>query len=233
MRPALRTALAAALLSVPLALSSAVPQALAQSQVYDPVPPRGSAYVRLVNGLVGEIQARPDFLPPQRLGTAPEQRVMAFTAVENVAGRQLRLEFQEGQARGSATFRVEPGSFNTILLHPAAGGIGATAVVDTADFNQTRSRIAFYNVLPDCPAATLALLPSGPAVFEGVPALGTRARSVNPVTAQVRASCGARAAAPIALQGLEAGGMYSVWLMGSGSNVAGFVTRDTTARYQR
>jgi hypothetical protein len=226
---ALRTALAAAFLATPLAAT----QVLAQSQVYDPVPPRGSAYVRIVNGLVGEVQARPDFLPPQTLGTAPTQRIMAYTAVENVAGRQLRLEFQEGQARGSATIRVEPGSFNTILLHPAASGIGATAVVDTADFNQTRSRIAFYNVLPDCPAATLALLPSGPAVFEGVPALGTRARSVNPVTAQVRASCGTRAAAPIALQGLEAGGMYSVWLMGSGSTVAGFITRDTTARYQR
>ncbi|MDB5377920.1 MAG: hypothetical protein JWR00_2366 [Rubritepida sp.] len=226
---AVRTALTAALLSAPLGAT----QVLAQSQVYDPVPPRGSAYVRVVNGLVGEVQLRPDFLPQQGLGTAPTQRIMAYTAVENVAGRQLRLEFQEGQARGTATIRVEPGSFNTVLLHPTAGGIGATAVVDTADFNQTRSRIAFYNAVPDCPAATLALLPSGPAVFEGVSALGTRARSVNPVTAQVRASCGTRAAAPIALQGLEAGGMYSVWFMGSGSNVAGFVTRDTTARYQR
>lgn len=225
----LRKALAATLLSA----AFAAPQALAQSQVYDPVPPRGSAYVRIVNGLVGEVQARPDFLPQQRLGTAPAQRVMAFTAIENVAGRQLRLEFQEGQSRGTATIRVEPGSFNTILLHPVAGGIGATAVVDTADFNQTRSRIAFYNVLPDCPAAALGLLPSGPAIFEGVPALGTRARSVNPVTAQVRASCGTRTAAPVALEGLEAGGMYSVWLMGSGGNVAAFVTRDTTARYQR
>jgi alginate O-acetyltransferase complex protein AlgF len=120
-----------------------------------------------------------------------------------------------------------------VLLHPVASGIGATAVVDTADFNQNRSRIAFYNVVPDCPAATLALLPSGPAIFEGLPALGTRARSVNPVTADVRASCGPRAASPVALQGLEAGGMYSVWFMGSGSTVAGFVTRDTTARYQR
>ncbi|WP_421989189.1 ABC transporter permease [Roseococcus sp.] len=222
-------ALAAVLLGAPFVAT----QGQAQSQVYDPVPPRGSAYLRIVNGLTGEVQARPDFLPAQRLGTAPAQRIMAYTAVENVAGRQLRLEFQEGQARGSVTIRVEPGSFNTVLLHPTAGGIGATAVVDTADFNQTRSRIAFYNVLSDCPAATLALLPSGPAIFEGVPALGTRARSVNPVTAQVRASCDARAAAPIALQGLEAGGMYSIWLMGSGSNVAGFLTRDTTARYQR
>lgn len=227
MRGALRAALTAVL------LAAAPAAAWAQSQVYDPVPPRGSAYLRLVNGLGGEVQARPDFLPAQRLGTAPEQRVMAYTAVENVAGRALRLEFQEGQLRGSATLRVEPGSFNTVLLHRTAEGIAATAVVDTADFNQTRARLAFYNALPDCPAATLALLPAGSPIFEGVPALGTRARSVNPVTAQVRAACGDRAAAPIALQGLEAGGMYSIWLMGAGSDVSGFITRDTTARYQR
>jgi len=34
--------------------------AWAQGQVYDPVPPRGSAYVRLVNVLPGEVTARPD-----------------------------------------------------------------------------------------------------------------------------------------------------------------------------
>jgi hypothetical protein len=90
--------------------------AWAQAQVYDPVPPRGSAYLRLVNVLPGEVTARPDFLPQQRLGTAPAQRVMAFTAIENVANRQLRLEFQEGQRRGQASLRIEPGSFVTVLL---------------------------------------------------------------------------------------------------------------------
>lgn len=208
-------------------------RAQAQSQVYDPVPPRGSAYVRIMNSLPGEVQVQPDFLPQQRLGTGPTQRVTPYTAVENVANRQLRLEFQDGRGRGQASFRVEAGSFTTILLHTSAGGLGAAAVTETADFNQTRSRLAFYNVVPDCPAANLSLLPSGPAIFENVPALGTRARSVNPVTAQVRASCGARGTAPVALEGLEAGGMYSVWFLGSGNTVAGFVTRDTTARYQR
>ncbi|WP_424810361.1 ABC transporter permease [Roseococcus sp. YIM B11640] len=204
-----------------------------QSQVYDAAPPRGSAYVRLVNGLPGEVSARPDFLPQQRLGTGVAERAMPFTVVENVANRQLRLEFQEGQRRGTATFRAEAGSFTTVLLHATAdGNITATAITDAADFNRARSRLAFYNGLPDCPAAALTLLPSGPAVFEDVPSLQTRSRSVTPVEAQVRASCGTRNAAPVALQGLEAGGMYSVWLIGAGTNIGAFVTRDTTARYR-
>lgn len=203
--------------------------AWSQAQVYDPVPPRGSAYLRLVNVLPGEVTARPDFLPQQRLGTAPAQRVMAFTAIENVATRQLRLEFQEGARRGQASFRIEPGSFVTVLLHAQADGtLAATPVVDSADFNRARARLAFYNAMPDCPAATLSIHPSGPAVFDGVPSLATRARSVNPVAAEIRGQCGERASAPFALEGLEAGGMYSIWLI-SGAQPTAFLTRDTTA----
>ena len=98
--------------------------AFAQGQVYDPVPPRGSAYVRLVNVLPGEVTARPDFLPQQRLGTQPAQRVMAFTTVENVANRQLRLEFQEGQRRGQATLRVEPGPLGAGFGSGGSSGVG-------------------------------------------------------------------------------------------------------------
>lgn len=224
----MRRALLALAAGLAIGASPAGP-ALAQGQVYDPVPPRGSAYVRLVNVLPGEVQARPDFLPQQRLGTAPAQRVMAFTTVENVANRQLRLEFQEGQRRGQATLRVEPGSFVTVLLHAApGGGLAATPIVDAADFNRARARLAFYNAMPDCPSAGLAIQPSGPAVFEGVPSLATRARSVNPVAAEIRATCGDRGSAPFALEGLEAGGMYSIWMI-SGAQPQAFMTRDTTA----
>lgn len=204
--------------------------AWAQGQVYDPVPPRGSAYLRLVNMLPGEVTARPDFLPQQRLGTAPAQRIMAFTAVENVANRTLRLEFQEGARRGQASFRIEAGSFVTILLHAGAdGALAAAVVVDSADFNRARARMAFYNAVPDCAAAALSIHPGGPAVFEGVPALATRARSVNPVSAEIRATCGERGSAPFALEGLEAGGMYSIWMLPGASVLQAFITRDTTA----
>ncbi len=224
--------LLAALGSGFLAVAGQAP-AWAQGQVYDPVPPRGSAYVRLVNVLPGEVTARPDFLPQQRLGTVPAQRVMAFTTVENVANRQLRLEFQEGARRGQATLRVEPGSFVTVLLHAGANGaLTATPVVDAADFNRARARLAFYNAMADCPSANLSINPSGPALFEGVPSLATRARSVNPVAAELRGQCGERASAPFALEGLEAGGMYSIWMISGAAAPTAFLTRDATAVYR-
>jgi hypothetical protein len=209
--------------------------ALAQGQVYEPAPPQGSAYVRIVNTLPGEVQIQPDFLPAQRLGTEPAQRVMAYTVVENVAGRALRLDVIEGQRRGQGSLSVAPGAFVTVIIHRGAGGNPAiTAVSEDTDFNRARARLAFYNALPDCPAAAVQLQPGGQAVFSDIPALQGRARSVNPVAAQVRTSCGARASAAFALDGLEPGGMYSIWMI-PGPHAAApqaFLLRDTTAAYR-
>lgn len=220
-----------------LGLALAQPgEARAQGQVYEPAPPPGSAYVRLVNTLPAEVAVRPDFLPPQRLGVAlPHQRVTAYTVVENVAGRTLRLELTEGPRRGTGTLTLAPGSFVTVLVHRGPGGNPAvTALVEDTDFNRARARIAFYNALPDCPAAGLLLLPGGQAVFSDVPALQNRARSVNPVQAQVRAACGERASPEFGLHGLEAGGMYSIWLVpGPGAAPLAFLLRDSTAPFRR
>ncbi len=232
----MRRALLTLLLGLGLAPAQAPTPAWAQAQVYEPAPPPGSAFVRIVNTLPSEIALRPDFLPPQRLGVAlPHQRVTAYNVVENAAGRSLRLEVTEGTRRATATLTAAPGSFVTVLVHRGAGGNPAiTPLAENTDFNRARARIAFYNTLPDCPAAGLVLLPGGQAVFAEVPALQGRARSVNPVAAQVRATCGARVAPDFALQGLEAGGMYSVWLMpGPGAAPLAFVLRDSTAPFRR
>lgn len=217
------------------ALALAPAGALAQGQVYEPAPPRGSAFVRIVNTLPAAVQVRPDFLPAQTLGTQPQQRVTAYTVVENVANRTLRLEVAEGARRGQGSFRATADGFVTVLIHRGADGNPAvTALPEDTDFNRARARLAFYNALPDCPAGALQLHPGGQAVVGDVPALGTRARSVNPVTAEVRAACGARASAPFALQGLEAGGMYSIWMIpGQGAAPEAFLTRDVTAPIRR
>jgi len=214
----------------------AVGPAWGQGQVYEPAPPSGSAYVRIVNTLAGEISLRPDFLPPQRLGVVlPHQRVMAYSVVENVAGRTLRLEVTEGTRRATGTLTAAPGSFVTVLVHRGAGSNPAiTALAEDTDFNRARARVAFYNTLPDCPAAGLLLQPAGQAVFADVPALQSRVRSVNPVAAQVRAVCGDRVSPDFALHGLEAGGMYSVWLIpGPGAAPQAFLLRDSTAPFRR
>ncbi len=218
-----------------LALCLALPLAAqAQQVLYEPLPPPGSAYVRFVNALGAEVTVKPDFLPPATLGTAPAQRVGAYSAVERVAGRALAVEAAAGGATARATLRAEVGSFLTVVLRPApAGGLAITPVVDQADFNQLRARLSFYNATPDCAAAGLALAPEGPAVFTEVAAGGVKQRSVNPVQARLRASCTGLTAPEFALEGLEAGGMYSIWLMTPGGTPLAFMSRDTTRPWRR
>ena len=221
------------LLGLALAVAG-IGQAAAQGQVYDPLPPPGSAYVRFVNASGDDVAVRPDFLPAQTLGTAGAARVTAYTVVENVKGKPLAVQVQAKGQTGQLGFTAEPGSFNTLLLE--GGGSQApriVQVVDKTDFNQSRARLSFYNATPDCAGATLAIAPDGPVVFQDVAPGTTKARSVNPVTVAVSAGCaqaGARAA--LDLTGLEAGGMYSIWLMPGTGGFRALMTRDTTAKWK-
>jgi len=216
---------------VTLAAALAGSPAAAQKQVYEPLPPPGSAYVRFVNGLGRNVTLKPDFLPPQPLGTAVDQRVTSYYVVEKVAGRSLTLEAQDNGDR--VTLRVEPGSFVTVIVQQSTGQtVRAVVLVDHTDFNQSRARLAFYNATPACDAAKLSLVPDGSTVFQDVAPGTVKTRSVNPVVAQVRATCDGQATPPFPLQNLEAGGMYSIWLMMPAGSPAAFVTRDTTAPWK-
>ena len=207
-----------------------------QAAVYDPEPPPDSAYVRFVNTMGEEIALRPAFLPPLRLGTKPEERVTIYSVAPRVAGnRELVVEATAGRRTGRVVLRLQPRSFNTVLLQPQGdGGIVATPIVDQTDFNRARARLSFYNAAANCADASVLLSPSGPAVFPGPVASGATAnRTVQPVSAQLRAGCAGQSAPDVALDGLEAGGMYSIWLMRpDGRALVAFVGRDTTARWR-
>ena len=209
-----------------------VAPALAQEALYGAQPPPGSAFVRFVNATDAAIDLRPSFLAASSLGTAGPARVSAYAVVERVAGRSLPLEMRSAGHAGQATLTVPPDSFNTVLVRDDAGKLSAAVVKDGAEFNQARARLSFYNATPACPAAGLALVPAGTAVFADVAAGGGRTRSVNPVKAMVHASCTGRAADDIMLDNMEVGGSYSVWLMLPGGRPATFITRDTTLPYK-
>lgn len=211
----------------------AIPDARAQGQVYDPLPPPGSAYIRFVNSLDDALEVRPDFLPTQRLGATPADRVTPYFVVEKVSGRDLVIGLRDASGAGQVTLRAEAGTFVTIVARAGAGqDIAAVPVIDKTDFNQNRARLSFYNTIVECPSATLALADGGMAVFQDVAPGNAKARSVNPVEADVVASCIGRKAPVFALHGIEAGGMYSVWLMPHASEAIAFLTRDATARWK-
>jgi len=238
MRAASRTACLAASLFIGLAglalPAAAQSAASGQALVYDPQPPPGSAFLRFVNAAGAEVLVRSDFLPPQRLGTEAAQRVASYAVVEHVAGRNLMLEASTPRGSTQVTLQAAPGSFVTLILSGAAdGGLVATPLVDHTEFNQVRARLSFYNATSGCGPASLRLRQGG-AVFTDVAPGTAKTRSVTPVSAQLVAECGGRPATTFALEGLEPGGTYSVWLMQpDGQQPIAFFGRDTTARWQR
>lgn len=238
-------------------LALAAPEAAAQEALYGAQPPPGAAFVRFVNAAGGEVAVHPDFLPPLRLGVSGVERVGAYAVVDRVAARPLAVSVQQGARTAHASLSVVPGSYLTVLVMPAPGdAVAAVPVVDAAGYNQARARLVFYNAAADCPGGGLALTPSGPAVFADVAPGTAKSRSVSPVKASLRATCAASAALGLApglepgsgpdpgpdpgpdsgiaveLDGMEAGGSYSIWLMQPGGVPMAFVTRDKTLPYQ-
>ena len=215
-----------------LAAAAASP-AMAQEALYGAQPPPGSAFVRFVNATSATAELRPTFLAASTLGTAGASRVSPYAVVDHVAGKSLGVDVTSAGHSIHAALAVAPDSFNTVLIREdAPGSVTATLVKDGAEFNQARARVSFYNATPACPAATLALVPAGTAVFSDVAAGAVKTRSVNPVKAMVRASCTGQAAEDVMLDGVEVGGSYSVWLMLPGGHPATFITRDRTLPYK-
>ena len=220
----MRRALLLAMLAWPVA---------AQQVLYEPLPPAGSAYLRIVNATAEPLAIRPG----ATLGTEPAQRVSPYTVQEAVADRPVELALTAVTARGEANLRLEAGSFNTLIVVADGTTLRALPVVDQTQFNQTRARLTFYNATPGCAAAGLALDPEGQSVFADVAPGAARMRSVNPVSAQVRVACGATRGAPFPLGTMEAGGKYSVWIMAPRGQppgpLIGFISRDATTPWRR
>lgn len=225
MAGALRVLVGAILTVLPLS-------AHAQEALYGKQAPRGSAFIRFANATAQAVTVSTEFTAETHLGTEPGDRVAPYTAVERASERSLTILAKVGAQEARLTYKLTPDSYATIVLEPGAdGAVTIVPIVDQADFNQTRARLAFYNAAPACPAAALVLQPSGPAVFQDVPTGATRSRAINPVQASVRVDCGATPGPSTALAGLEVGNSYSLWFIQPGDMAALFATPDVSARY--
>jgi hypothetical protein len=207
--------------------------AQAQEALYGKQPPRGSAFVRLVNATPGAAAVTADFQAEAHLGAGTTDRVTPYAVVEKAAGRTLTFTAKEGGHEGHFSYKAAADGYVTIVMEQTpAGAIIFIPIVDQAEFNQTRARLAFYNAAPGCASATLGLDPGGPAVFQDVAAGTTKSRTVNPVQATVRATCAAQPGPAVALGGMDLGASYSVWLMQPESKAILFMTPDVLAKYQ-
>jgi hypothetical protein len=214
-------------------IMSSVAALHAQEALYGKQPPRGSAFVRLVNATPAAAVVATDFQAETHLGATGADRVAPYAVVERAAERSLTFTAKEGGHEGHFTYKAAADGYVTIVMEQSpAGSITFTPIVDQAEFNQTRARLAFYNAAPGCASATLGLDPSGPAVFQDVASGATKSRTVNPVQATVRASCAGQPGPTLALGGMDLGASYSIWLMQPDGKPILFMTPDVSAKYK-
>ena len=199
----------------------------AQPMLYVQSLPEGTVYIRLANALPRTASVATDFAGRVELGTDGAARISPYYVAGQVAGKPVALQVKQDGTTSTAVFQPASGGFITVVLHPDGAGVRAAVIADRPEYNQLKARLSFYNAAADCPAASLA--ERGRPVFSAVPADAAAARSVNPAAATVTASCAANAAPPLPLGQLEAGGLYTVWMMQQAGRLTTFMAHDLIA----
>lgn len=212
------------------ALALAAVPAQAQILLYAQRLPEGTVYVRLVNALPGAASVKTDFAGTVELGGTDAARISPYFIAGSAGGKTVALQVTASGKTATASFSPKSGTFITVVLHGKGDAVTAAIVTDKPEYNQLKARLSFYNATADCAGGTL-VEGAGKSVFSNMAPDSGAALSLNPVAAKVTASCAAGKAAAVDLGKLNAGGLYSVWLMqpgGSGAPIS-FVANDTIA----
>ncbi len=199
----------------------------AQPLLYTQRLPEGTVYIRLVSALPAAATVATDFAGLVSLGDADASRVSPYFVAGDAGGKTVSLQVKEGGKTAVATIQPKSGTFITVVLQEKAGGVSAAIIVDKPEYNQLRARLTFYNATDDC--ANGSLVTGGKAVFSSMVPDSVKAGSVNPVAATVVAACAAEKARPLDMGKLEAGGLYSVYMVRLGGQLASFTAHDLIA----
>ncbi len=205
-----------------------VAPASAQILLYAQRLPAGTVYMRLVNALPGAATIQTDFAGKVELGADGAARVSPYFVSTSLGDKLVTLGVEQGGKGGKPSFTPKSGSFVTVVLHRAGDKVTASVISDKPEYNQLRARLAFYNATADCPAGVLAEA-GGPDIFKGVAPDSAAVRGINPVAAKVVAGCASGKAPALDLGELQAGGLYTVWMMKPEGTLISFVARDTIA----
>jgi hypothetical protein len=216
----LRRCLLGAALAAPLA-------AHAQPMLYAQRLPEGTVYIRLANALPADASIGTDFAGTVKLGADGAARISPYYVAGSAGGKVVTLQVTQGGKTLPVTFTPKSGAFVTVVVQEKGGQPEAAVITDHPEYNQLKARLTFYNATPDCTGASLAQ--GSQAIFKGMAPDSVEARSINPVKATVVASCGGEHAKPLDLGELNAGGLYSVWLMRLGGEPTTFVAIDKIA----
>lgn len=193
-----------------------IPQASAEdsrlSQLYAARPPAGSSYVRVVNAVPQRaLQVKVANGPTQPLGGETIASTYAIVGGDQPFALQVN-------GAVAATVKVRPDTFTTFVLRKSQAGYAFVAIDDTSDTEDAlKAELRFYNLVIDCPSASLRLASKNAVVFKAVAPDAATARSVNPVSATLAGGCAAESTVPVALPEMNPGDHLGLFLTGTAS----------------
>lgn len=181
------------------------------AQLYAAKPPAGTSFVRVVNSQTAALRVK--------IAGGPEQTLSGEKVASTYAIVKGGTEFSILiNGKTAATMQLAPGTFTTLIPKNDGKAFLFTAVDDSGgNQDALKAELRFYNLGSDCTEGAMQVASSGPSLFTGVASGKVASRSINPVSAQVQASCGTAASKPMALPALQPGDHYSLFLMGAGS----------------
>ena len=209
--PVMRTV---ALALAGLAGLSCLPAAHAEgtlAQLYAARPPAGSSFVRVVHPDAGSLRVKIGDGPEQPLSGSKPASSYAIVKGDTPFAIQL-----DGKSAGS--MKVAPGSFTTLVPQRQGKNAAArfTAIDDSGGSQDAlKAELRFYNLIDDCTEGGLKIAGTGTPLFTGVAPARSASRSINPVSAQLAATCATAASAPLALPQLQPGDHYSLFMTGT------------------
>jgi hypothetical protein len=179
------------------------------AQLYAARPPAGSSFVRLVNPGAAALRVKIADGPEQTLSG---ERIASSYAI--VKGDTPFAIVLDGKPAGR--IKVAPGTYTTVLPQRQGGALRLTPLDDAGGSQDAlKAELRFYNLAADCPAGALQVAAGGPTLFADVAPTASASRAINPVSAQLQATCGKAASAPLALPTLQPGDHHSLFLTGT------------------
>jgi alginate O-acetyltransferase complex protein AlgF len=202
--------------------------ALAQEigRLYATRPPPGSTFIRVVSA--GDIKVGTKLhLNARDLPIAGNGVASRYRAVRADAAIKLSID---GAAVGeNVTFL--PDRFYTVVVAREGESWKSYAIDEGQGGNASdlKAQLRFFNLMPGC-EATLRIA-EGPTVFDAVAFTTVKSRAINPVEAQLEATCGGSNAS-LKLPPLRSGDHYSLFLTQTGGKSALSGQFDETEPYR-
>lgn len=202
----------AALLCIVPALTAGA----AETALYETGPAEDSSFLRFVNGT--ESDASVSAAGPGDTQSSARSTVLSIAAPATGfmpvrAGNPMRGTLMQAGKQVPLDTTVVPGEFVTVIAtSDAQGALQARTVREQPDdFNALKASIAFYNVAPACPDASLQVAGRTTLLFENIADGQSSRRSINPIKLGVQLLCGGKpSGAALPLDTLVAGERYTV-----------------------